>query len=177
MTRAAIAALAVFALIGCGASPERGRELPLDEEPDPQALPKELPVVLPPFPKDADLVEFRAGPSGSHRYFIDSQSLSIGTDGIVRYVVVIRAAGGAVNVSFEGQRCARAQKRLFAVGRQGNQWITAKHSDWLPIDFSISTEYQAVLYRTALCPHKVPARSRQEAVRALTTGESGLFPN
>ena len=137
----------------------------------PQGPPPENAVVLPPYPQEKDLLEFAAGPTGSHRYFIDRQSILVGTDGIVRYAVIVRAAGGSVSATYEGIRCIPAQKRLFAVGR-GEKWVEAKNAQWTEIRQRAANEYQATLYADYFCPNRLIVRSREEALRALLQSAS-----
>ena len=91
---------------GCGADGSKPHVV-LQRRPGRPSSEKAL--VLPPYPQEKNLLEFAVGPTGSRRYFIDRQSLSVGADGIVRYTVIVRAAGGAVNATYEGIRCIPAQ--------------------------------------------------------------------
>ena len=98
MNLRAASVVLVLALVACGCSRERPGSTWAREGTDTHERPREVALTLPAYPRDEDLLEFTAGPAGSHRYFVDVRSISIGTDGIVRYSVVVRAAGGAVNV-------------------------------------------------------------------------------
>jgi hypothetical protein len=119
------------------------------------------------YPLEGDLLEFAIGQASSHQYFIDTRSISIGPNEIAYYTVVIRAGGGAVNVSHEGLRCKPAQKRLYALGHADKRWVRAKRSEWTEIRLTNPTEYQATLHRDAFCPQRVDVRNRDDAIRAL----------
>ena len=54
-------------------------------------------VETPAFPLQENLREFYVGAATANTYFIDASTLSVGSDGIVRYVLVVRTAGGATN--------------------------------------------------------------------------------
>lgn len=41
----------------------------------------------------------------------------MGSDGIVRYVLVARSSAGTESVSFEGMRCATREVRIYAAQR------------------------------------------------------------
>src|SRR4030066_226738 len=71
----------------------------------------ELSAQLPPTPKPENLVGFDVSPATQNKYFVDTASIRVGEDKVVRYSVVIEAAGGAKNVSFEGMRCATGERR------------------------------------------------------------------
>src|SRR4030065_1495297 len=82
----------------------------------------ELSAQLPPAPKAENLVEFNVSSATRNRHFVDTASISVGDDKVVRYTVVIEAAGGAKNVSFEGMRCATGERRLYAYGQPDGGW-------------------------------------------------------
>ena len=147
---------------GCSDKPH----VPFLQEPTSSPQPENA-LVLPPYPQQKDLLEFSAGPVGSHRYFIDKQSILVGADGVVRYSVVVRAAGGATNTTYEGLRCATGQKRLYAVGRGDGKWVEAKSSDWTEIRARSPNEYQATLFADFFCPGRLIVRDREEALWAL----------
>lgn len=130
-------------------------------------------VVLPPYPQESDLVEFASGPSGSHRYFVDASTLDVGADGVVRYTLVVRTAGGASNASFEGIRCKTHEKRLYALGHPQRRWIEARRSVWEPIQAGRSNEHQAVLYAEYFCPDRSIVADRASALRAFAAGTYG----
>jgi len=66
---------------------------------------KEADVRLPPYPKDADLIEFQVSSGVTFRFFIDAASLSVTDDGVVRYTLVARSPSGIANVSFARIPC------------------------------------------------------------------------
>ena len=93
----------------------------------------EVEVQLPAYPEDANLIQFRVGAVEDTQYFIDSDSLSVGEDGVVRYVALVVSSSGARNVSFEGMRCTTAERRLYAFGRADRTWSKARNAQWLRI--------------------------------------------
>ena len=127
-----------------------------------QQIDEQLPR-LPPPPRRGPLLEFPV--SGSPvRFFVDGSSLEPGQDGVVRYVLVARTAGGVDNVSFEGIRCATGESRQYAVGHPDGKW-SARAGDWRP-----ALPWQRVLGREYFCAQSVPIRDRGEGVRALQEG-------
>jgi hypothetical protein len=63
---------------------------------------KEVALKLPAAPQDGNLLPIYVGPTATQRFALDSKSISVGKDGVVRYTVVSTSAGGAKNISFEG---------------------------------------------------------------------------
>jgi len=173
MIRRTILVVAAFAAAACTSSPDRSGATRADDGVETQGLPREGAFTRPPYPLDSNLMEFSVGPAVSHRHFIDTQSVSVGTDGVVRYTVVVKAAGGATNVFFEGIRCEPAQKRLYALGRAGGQWIDAKRADWTPISRYHPDDYHTALYEDGFCPERSLVRNREEALFALRSRFQG----
>ncbi|MEW5891164.1 MAG: CNP1-like family protein [Pseudomonadota bacterium] len=133
---------------------------------------QEAQVALPPFPEEGSLIEFYVSPTATSRFFIDESSLNMGGDGVVRYALVTKGAGGAVNVSYEGIRCATRERRLYALGRGDRTWTTPRTSAWSrigggggavsPVHMALAKEY--------FCPAGERPASREEALASLKRG-------
>jgi hypothetical protein len=159
------------AVLLCGCNVRVGTDPSSDWERgavDAKAVVREQEVVLPAYPQASDLVEFVVATRGAHRYFIDARSLQMGADGVVRYALIIRTAGGAANTTYEGIRCKTYEKRTYAFGHPQGKWIAAKRSDWQQIEPG-REQIQAVLFNDYLCPNRAIA-TREEALRALRSG-------
>lgn len=127
-------------------------------------------LVLPPHPQEASLREFYVGELTTHRFFIDASTLSVGKDGVVRYVLVVRTSGGAINITFEGMRCSTREYRIYASGRLGGGWMKARLSEWRPIENKPVNRHHAALSREYFCPNGTPIRSPDEGREALRLG-------
>lgn len=156
-------ALAVAALAACGHAPKSDWERQHEDR-----LPAEEAAPLPQYPKREQLIEFFVSAASDFRFFIDPASLSVGDDGVVRYVLVARSPGGVENVSFEGMRCATAEVRLYAVGRDGG-WA-GKPGEWREIRPRSVQRWHNALYREYFCPQRQPIRSAEEGVSVLRRG-------
>ena len=93
----------------------------------------ELEARLPDYPHAQNLIEFDAGAATSNRYYVDGSTLSVGEDGVVRYVVVVKTSGGATNVNYEGIRCGAKERKLYAFGRSDNIWGKSRTLAWRSI--------------------------------------------
>ena len=135
---------------------------------------KEIEAKLPPYPRDANLLPFRAGGASPHRFFIDAPSLSVGKDGVVRYTLVVKTAGGATNVSFEGIRCEMRQQKYYALGHAGGNWTRARTPQWRRIDYHDINLQHGVLFADYLCDgtgsNRFPVKNVAEAVQRLKYG-------
>lgn len=149
--------LAVRALFACAfilagvAAPTAAWGLS-DSEFDEQKKPwAEIEAQLPPYPRDETLLRFEAGAATANRFYIDAPSLSVGEDGVVRYTMLIRAAGGATNVSFEGIRCETREQKLYAVARSDGRWTRARDPAWRHIEYRELNRHHGVLFADFFC--------------------------
>lgn len=165
--RTTLCLLVLFMLAaGTAAAEIRFRNLEDPDEPQWQ----EQETALPDYPKDGDLLEFYVSAATTNRFFIDGATLNPGADGVVRYSLVVRTAGGATNVSFEGLRCATLENRLYATGRRDGTWARARSSEWKRIANLPANRQHAALTRDYLCPSGVPIRTAEEGRDALRRG-------
>jgi hypothetical protein len=136
----------------------------------------EVELQLPAFPQEANLREFYVSELTTHKFYIDASSLTIGTDGVVRYVLVVRTSGGATNISYEGIRCESRELKIYASGRQdsqggkGGQWSKTRRSEWRLIENKPVNRYHAALARDLFCPNGTPIRTPAEGQEALRLG-------
>jgi len=133
-------------------------------------------IVLPAYPNDADLIEFYVSATATNRFFVDGNSLSVGKDGVVRYTLVIKTAGGATNVDYEGIRCASREFRIYATGRADGSWLPNRSTDWRLIENRDVNRYHAALNREFLCPIGNPIQTAEEGRNALRRGKHPLVP-
>lgn len=140
----------------------------LFSKPDPNW--QEEAVALPAAPAEASLRTFFVSAASPNRFFVDEASLSVGTDGVVRYVLVVRTPGGAENVTFEGIRCATGERRIYAIGRADGQWTSARGSQWEPIGDNAYNSPRAALASQHFCDGRIAPRSREAALRGLREG-------
>jgi len=131
---------------------------------------KEIEGMIPPYPRPEHLVPFEGGGASPHRFFIDAQSLSVGEDGVVRYTLLVRTAGGATNVSFEGMRCETREQKYYALGRADGSWVRARNPQWRRLVTQSVNRHHDVLYADVLCLGKSPITTTREALQRLKYG-------
>jgi hypothetical protein len=135
---------------GTGENPNF-KEAPVQAPMDPSQ------VVLPPYPKPENLVEYDIGPSAWNRAYVDASSISVGSDQIVRYVLVLKTPGGAGNVSYEGIRCSEWDRLSYAYGRSDGTWVRSRQPEWGHIPKSDSLGYYRELAKNLFCEVGLPA--------------------
>ncbi|TCJ13460.1 hypothetical protein EZJ19_10440 [Parasulfuritortus cantonensis] len=145
--------LAGPALAGSWAEDKFGQWGTFDYDFDANQKPwKEIEAQLPPLPKPAGLRELDMGPAGGgHHYFVDVPSVTAASDGVVRYTVVIRTAGGAENVNFEGMRCATGEHKIYAFGHPDGSWSRNRYAAWQPVEARRDGSYQKELFFHYFC--------------------------
>lgn len=133
-------------------------------------------VVFPAYPDEGRLAEFYVSAVAANRFFVDVASLSVGKDGVVRYVLVVKTAGGATNVTFEGIRCGAREYRLYATGRSDRTWASSRSDQWRPIENKPINRHHAALDREFFCPLGVAIVDAEEGIEALRLGRNPRAP-
>jgi len=139
-----------------------GWDYEFDQEKKPWS---EIQLMMPASPKQPNLIEFEAGTASAHRFFVDAESISVGNDGVVRYTLMIRTAGGATNVTFEGMRCATREQKLYAIGRSDGTWSRAREPQWRRIEYMEVNRHHGVLYTDFMCNGKLQLNAKEVLAR------------
>jgi hypothetical protein len=109
-------------------------------------------IRLPPYPQDAQLYSFYVSPTTINRFFVDIQTLSVGSDGVVRYALVVISPSNARNVSYEGMRCQTREWRIYATGRPDGSWSKTRSDRWMPVREAVANRHHAALFQEFFCP-------------------------
>lgn len=129
---------------------------------------KEMGTTPPPYPVSAALVRFPTSWT-THEVLIDTATINIAADSIVRYTLVIKTSGGAENVSYEGLRCETGERRAYAFGRRDGTWAVARNSVWRPIVDTRANRHYFEFWRDLFCDGKV-TEPRADILRNLLRG-------
>ena len=138
----------------------------------------EVEAQLPAYPDKQDLIPFTVGAVKDTKYFIDAKSLSVGSDGVIRYTLVVVSSAGAQNVSFEGMRCDTAERRVYAFGRTDGSWSKARSNQWLRIQGN-SNNHNVELYTSYFCSVGATQITNAESARRVLRSprQSGIGRN
>ena len=151
-----VGALLATAIGGCsGTRGEAPTVQQRGETADPGNFPeqtpwKELKVTPPAYPRERDLIEFELTGQTANRFYIDGTSLTVESDKVVRFVLVIRSAGGASTISFSGVHCDTGQWKDYAFGRSGS-WEINSNAQWRRIRAQSVNNYQDTLRSEFFC--------------------------
>ena len=128
---------------------------------------KELEIRLPQFPKPENLIATQILGLTGFTFLVDDNSIDVGQDGVVRFVVVARSAGGAENINFEGIRCSTRERKLYAVGRAGGTWFSLKAPEWVKFQASGVNSYHDSLARQYFCVERTPVLNSAKVIELL----------
>ena len=140
---------------------------------EPEVWQEKQEVEPPAFPKQENLREFYVSAVATNTYMIDASTLAVGSDGVVRYVLVVRTSGGATNVSFEGINCKEVSWKHYATGHGDGTWMKSRaiRSEWRPIENKPVNRHHAALARDLFCPMGNAIRTADEGRNALRLGK------
>ncbi len=133
---------------------------------------KEVAVQLPHAPRSESLLPIYVSAATDNEFFIDGSSLTVGADGVVRYVLVIQSSGGARSASYEGLRCETRERRIYASGRPDGSWSKSRNNEWKRILDVAANRYHAALFSDYFCPEGVIVRNAEEARDVLRRGRN-----
>jgi hypothetical protein len=101
-------------------------------------------------PNKSNLQPFYVSNATIFKFAVDTNSITIGKDGVTRYMVVITNPSGGEQVQYEGIRCDSYQWRLYGA-LENNKWNENPLSSWANIRSNNPNRYQAALAQGAFC--------------------------
>jgi len=136
----------------------------------PQAIapePGESEVPTPPAFDVKRLLPIEVSRASALTIGIDPATVTITPSGVVRYVVIASSPSGAVNVMYEGIRCASAEYRVYARHHGERGWVSAQGQEWQSLRGSLRAQHPLALARAGVCDGPAPGNSPADIVRAL----------
>jgi hypothetical protein len=142
-----------FLIVGTAQAGQSGEWAPdVDQN---SATWQEAALQLPAIPKPENLIAVKLDASTRNTLLIDTASLALGEDGVVRYSAMVRSPTGAENVSFEGLRCETGERKLYAFGRTSGKdvgtWAPNRYAKWQPIQARLAGGYHRELFFHYFC--------------------------
>lgn len=106
-------------------------------------------------------------------YGIDPSTLTVGADGVVRYVLVARSRQGALNVLYEGLRCASAEVKTYAHWNPGTPgaWQSNREPQWRALTGHAASGPARALAHNGLCDGVTPNGNPDKMLRDLRYGK------
>ena len=127
---------------------------------------KEIDAPPPPALRTQGLIPLEVS-GNSMRFGVDPASVTVGTDSVVRYVVVATSPSGTVNGMYEGIRCSTGEVKIYARHNPDSGWVPAKGSDWRDLRTTPNSRYSLEVARSGACLGRAPNGSAVQIVNDL----------
>lgn len=129
---------------------------------------KELEVKPPAAFRTDRLVPIELPRYVSVRVGIDPATVTVSSDGIVRYVVVAVSDSGNINAAYEGIWCRAGDVKTYARAGNDGQWTAIAKPEWKGLSASHPSMHALALARQGVCDGRSAAgHSPQDIVRKL----------
>lgn len=149
--------LALVAVSAVAQTPAEVPEWVEDNVPAPPAFSKDalIPIDMPAY------VTLKVG--------IDPATLTVGTDGVVRYVVVMYNATGSVNAAYEGILCSKGEVKTYARAGTSGNWVATKQPEWRALTDNLPSRHAYAIAKQGGCDERTSAK-RENTLQALKRG-------
>jgi hypothetical protein len=132
--------------------PGRGDQSPVPGVPErDEQETREVQVSPPSYPREGDLAEFTLRNPTINRFFIDTSTLTIAKDRIVRFVLVVRTPSNETNVRFAAIRCENREWKDIAFAGDDHSWNIDENAQWRRIQQLRYNNFQETLYTDFFC--------------------------
>lgn len=103
----------------------------------------------------------------SMEFGFDPATLSITSDGVVRYVMLAVNPSGTVTAFYEGIRCATGEVKSYARANAEGVWTLVKEPQWRRLNDGQPSKHALALAMQGACEDNAPARSEADVVRKI----------
>ena len=108
-------------------------------------------------------------PGSGLRFGVDPASISVGADGVVRYVVIATGPSGAVNANYEGIRCGNGDFKVYARRSRDSNWKATGQAGWRPLYEQPVSRHSLLIARSGACAGRSANGSAAQIVQDLRT--------
>jgi hypothetical protein len=119
----------------------------------------------PTFSKDG-LLLIDMPPHVSLKVGIAPNTIAVGMDGVVRYVVVMTNASGSVNAAYEGIHCITDEVKTYARWSSSGTWSPVSDPQWKAVSDNMPSKHAHAFARQGGCINRL-ATSQAEIIAAL----------
>lgn len=142
-------------------------QTPVDKEWSEGAVPPPPPYVT------QSLVPIEMPPYVTLKVGIDPQTLAIGADGIVRYVVVMRNASGSTNAAYEGISCRTGEVKTYARAGTSATWALVRDAQWRDMTDNLPSRHAYAIAKQGVCNGRQPGEHVTDILKQLRQGQPG----
>ena len=131
-------------------------------------------IAVPPAPayEKKRLIRFDVSNVQTLVFGVDPATISIGQDGVVRYVVVASSQSGVVNAMYEAIRCSTAEVKTYARRIGESDWFYVKSEQWKTMRDSVNSRHAWNLARQGICDGRAHRETVPEMVRTLRSSSN-----
>jgi len=101
---------------------------------------------------------------------VDPETIVVGGDGVVRYVIVMTNSTGSTNAVYEGIRCITDEVKTYARLNSAGSWVTQTNTQWKLVSDNMPSRHAQAFARQGGC-QKHLATSKREIIAALRAGQ------
>jgi len=102
---------------------------------------------------------------------IDPETVTVGTDNVVRYVVVMQNGSGSVNAAYEGIQCTNGEVKTYArVSGVAGQWVNIEQPEWKSLTDNLPSRHAHAFAQQGACDAHTVAGRAADIVRSLKRG-------
>jgi len=133
----------------------------------------ELPVAAPPTFSRDKLISISMPADFSMAVGVDPNTITVGTDGVVRYVVVMTNRSGGFNAFFEGIHCITHEVKTYAYHTSSSDWVFLNQPAWHDLNDTMPSHHAMAFARDGACQFGGPP-TRDEILDVLKNGPRPL---
>ncbi len=126
---------------------------------------KDLPI----YPDESALLPVTLLGSARYRYFVDSRTISIGEDGVVRFSLAIKTEAAGHQMSYVGIRCQSREWKTYAFGVSSGKWRRPVKPTWELIERKTQENHRHELYSTYFCSGNAASGNEKKLLANLRT--------
>lgn len=120
---------------------------------------REIDTPTPPAFEVSRLIAFEVVTMPNLKFGVDPATLTIGPDGILRYVIVARSTTGAMNAMYEGLRCSTGEYKTYARYNASGGWNKVADPQWVPLRNASRSTHTYQFAKQGGCPDdEIPVR-------------------
>jgi hypothetical protein len=110
---------------------------------------------------------------------VDPSTLTITSDGVVRYVMVASSTSGSFTAMYEGIRCLTGEVKLYARFSASGQWRAVDNPQWRPLNDNQPSPHALALARQGACDGRSAAAASTAAIvqRLLNPNRDRIIKN
>jgi hypothetical protein len=126
-------------------------------------------VPLPPSFSRDKLIPLEMPAHVSVKVGVDPATITVGADGVVRYVIVMTNSTGSTNAVYEGIRCVSDEVKTYARRSAAGEWAVLVNPLWKAVNDNLPSRHAQAFARQGGCQNRL-ATSKQEIIAALGSG-------